>query len=171
MSFALRRADADRDAAALLAIYRPFVERSTTSFETVVPTVEEFAERIRAAQREHEWLVVAERGELLGYAYGCAHRAREAYRYTVEVSVYLGPSGRGRGVGAVLYRQLFEVLAARGYYNAVAGIALPNDASVRFHQRMGFTPVGIYHGIGFKFGAWRDVAWYERRLRDGVPHA
>ncbi|MEZ6038236.1 MAG: N-acetyltransferase family protein [Planctomycetota bacterium] len=171
MSFALRKADPDRDAAALLEIYRPFVEGSTTSFEVVAPSIAEFAERIRAAQRAHEWLVAAEGDELLGYAYGGTHRMREAYRHTVEVSVYVGAGGRGRGIGRALYERLFEVLAAQGHCNAVAGITLPNDPSVLFHEQLGFTPIGVFHGVGFKFGAWRDVAWYERRLRAGAPGA
>jgi len=165
----VRSAMADADAAALLEIYRPFIESSSASFELVVPSVAEFAERIRRAQRAHEWLVAEAGGELLGYAYAGAHREREAYRYSVETSVYLSPRGRGRGIGRVLYERLFAMLADRGYCNAVAGITLPNQASVRFHEQMGFTPVGVYHGVGFKFGAWRDVAWYERRLRDGAP--
>ena len=153
----------------MVEIYRPHVEDSWASFELVTPTAEEIAARVARAQERHEWLVADAFGEVLGYAYGGAHRAREAYRFTVEVSAYLAAGAQGRGVGAQLYARLFDRLAELGYCNAVAGVTLPNDKSVAFHERLGFTPVGVYHRIGYKFGAWRDVAWYERALRDGPP--
>ena len=157
------------DAPAMVEIYRPHVEQSWASFELVTPSADELAARVARAQAQHEWLVAEASGQVLGYAYGGTHRSREAYRFTVEVSAYLAASAQGRGVGAKLYEALFERLADLGYCNAVAGVTLPNDASVAFHERLGFTPVGVYHRIGFKFGAWRDVAWYERSLRDGPP--
>ncbi len=153
----------------MVEIYRPHVEDSWASFELVTPTAEEIAARVARAQERHDWLVADAFGEVLGYAYGGAHRAREAYRFTVEVSAYLAAGAQGRGVGAQLYERLFDRLAELGYCNAVAGVTLPNDMSVAFHERLGFTPVGVYHRIGYKFGAWRDVAWYERALRDGPP--
>lgn len=167
---ALRAATA-ADAAAVAAIYRPFVEDSHASFEQSAPDADEMARRIAAAQQRHEWLVAEDEGGLLGYAYGNTHRAREAYRYTVEVSAYLADRARGRGVGRALYERLFARLAELGYCNAVAGITMPNDASVAFHERLGFTRLGVFRRIGFKFGVWRDVAWYERPLREGPPDA
>ncbi|MCK5944180.1 MAG: N-acetyltransferase [Planctomycetes bacterium] len=157
------------DAAAMVEIYRPHVERTCVSFELVTPTVDEFAQRVAKAQERHAWLVAEHAGVVLGYAYGVTHRAREAYRYTVEVSAYVAEAAQRRGVGARLYRQLFERLAALGYCNAVAGVTMPNDKSVAFHERMGFAHIGVYHRIGYKFGAWRDVSWFERSLRDGPP--
>jgi phosphinothricin acetyltransferase len=157
------------DADAMVEIYRPHIEQSWASFELVTPTAAEMAARIAAAQERHEWLVAEASGEVLGYAYGGTHRAREAYRFTVEVSAYVAAAAQARGVGARLYERLFCRLAELGYCNAVAGVTLPNDASVAFHERLGFTPVGVYHRVGFKFGEWRDVAWYERQLREGPP--
>lgn len=157
------------DAAAMVEIYRPHIEGSWASFELVTPTAAEMAARVAKAQERHDWLVAAAGDEVLGYAYGVTHRAREAYRFTVEVSAYLGASVQGRGVGKQLYERLFERLAELGYCNAVAGVTLPNDQSVAFHERLGFTPIGVFRRIGYKFGAWRDVAWYERPLRDGLP--
>ncbi len=157
------------DAAAMLAIYRPFIEHTVVSFETEVPSVQEFAERVEATQRAHEWLVAELDGAVLGYAYGSKHRSRGAYRASCEVSGYVAEAAQGRGIARLLYERLFARLIALGYCNALAGIAMPNDPSVGFHQAMGFTLVGVYHHIGFKHGAWHDIAWYERILREGPP--
>lgn len=154
------------DAADLLEIYRPFVEESAVSFEVSVPGVEEFAERIRKAVDGWAWLVAEEGGSRVGYAYGSSHRARAAYRYSVEVSAYVAPDHRRKGLGREMYLRLFDALAAKGYCNAYAGITLPNDASVALHRSLGFEPVGVFRNVGWKFGKWHDVAWYQRKLRD-----
>ena len=154
------------DAAALLAIYAPFVERTAVSFEETVPMQAEFAERIRAANERWVWLVAESDGALAGYAYAGAHRARSAYRHSVEVSAYVAESHRRRGVARALYEALFPRLAALGYCNAYAGIALPNDASVALHRALGFADVGVFPRVGRKFGRWHDVAWLHRPLRD-----
>ena len=154
------------DAPALLDIYRPFVTDTTVSFELVPPTVVEFEARIASAQTQWAWLVAEASGEMAGYAYASAFRTRAAYRWTVEVSAYVHPAHRGRGIAAVLYRRLFEVLIAKGYCNAYAGITLPNSPSLAFHKSLGFTPVGTFHRAGWKFGQWRDVSWWEKALRD-----
>lgn len=164
----IRRAHA-ADAAQMVAIYRPFVERTVVSFEVTVPDVAEFADRIATVVQTHEWLVAESQGAVVGYAYGGKHRAREAYRFSTEVSAYVADGHRGRGIAKQLYERLFERLAALGYCNALAGIALPNEASIAFHTSLGFTQVGIYRGVGFKHDQWHDVAWYERRLREGPP--
>lgn len=157
------------DAKAMLAIYRPFIEHTVVSLETVVPSEVEFAQRVDERQRTHEWLVAELDGTVIGYAYGSKHRARGAYRTSCEVSAYVADAAQGRGVARLLYERLLERLAELGYCNALAGIAMPNDTSVAFHLAMGFTLVGVYHHVGFKHGAWRDVAWYERILREGAP--
>lgn len=155
-----------KDAPALLDIYRPFVVDTAVSFELAPPTIAEFEGRMRSAQSQWAWLVAERGGEVLGYAYASAFRTRAAYRLTVEVSAYVHPCHRGRGVAAGLYRRLFDVLREKGYCNAYAGIALPNDASVAFHKSLGFTAVGVFHRAGWKFGRWHDVSWWEVRLRD-----
>jgi len=165
MPLTIRSATPD-DAAALLAIYAPIVETTTISFETEPPTLEEFTARIQKAIAKWAWLVAEQDGQCVGYAYGSMHRERAAYRYSVEVSAYVAESARRRGIGALLYRELFTALAARGYCNALAGIALPNEGSVALHESVGFTAVGVFRNIGWKFGAWHDVAWFERQLRD-----
>lgn len=157
------------DASACAEIYRPHVEGTTTSFETAAPDADEMRSRISRAQARHAWLVAASEEGILGYAYAGVHRERHAYRYTAEVSAYVASRATGQGVGRALYEQLFEVLIEKGYCNVLAGITLPNDASVAFHERLGFRRLGVFHGIGHKFGEWRDTAWYERRLVDGPP--
>jgi phosphinothricin acetyltransferase len=155
------------DAAALLAIYAPFVERTAVSFETVVPTIEEFAARIDKANSRWAWLVAEREHALLGYAYGSAHRERAAYRWSVETSAYVDPRFQRQGVGRGLYLALFDALASKGYCNAFAGATLPNDASIALHRSVGFEPIGVFRSIGRKFGVWHDVAWMQRPLGDG----
>ena len=152
------------DAAAVAAIYAPSVTEGVASFELAVPTAAEMAERIRHTLRERPWLVCEEAGVILGYAYGARHRERLAYQWSVEASVYVDRTRHHRGVGRALYRELLSQLADLGYYNAYAGITLPNAASVGLHESFGFVPVGIYRHAGFKLGRWWDVGWWQRSL-------
>jgi len=156
----------EADAPALLAIYRPFVESTAVSFEEVVPSREEFAARIAKALKGWQWLVAELDGECAGYAYASSHRERAAYRWSVEVSAYVEPKHQRQGVGAALYRRLLQELEAKGFCNAYAGIALPNDPSIALHRSVGFEPVGVFKAVGRKFGRWHDVAWYQRALRE-----
>ena len=154
------------DAEALLAIYAPFVEHTSVSFETAPPSVDEFAHRIEKVLGRWQWLVAEDDGRCVGYAYGSQHRERAAYRYSCEVSVYLAPTHLRQGLGRCLYGELLPQLAALGYCNAFAGIAQPNEASVAVHRAVGFTPIGLFEAVGRKFGRWHDVLWMQRRLRD-----
>jgi phosphinothricin acetyltransferase len=160
----IRDADPDRDAAVCAAIYTPYVEASPTSFEEEPPSVAEMAERIRQTSATHPWLVAEQDGEVAGYAYACSHRARPAYRWSVDVSVYIASPHQGQGHGRRLYEELFERLRRQGFRVACAGITLPNEPSVALHERLGFEPVGVYKGIGWKAGAWRDVGWWQLEL-------
>jgi L-amino acid N-acyltransferase YncA len=159
----------ETDAAALIAIYRPFVEASAVSFETVTPTVEEFAARIRKAVAGWQWIVAEKDGQCVGYAYGSSHRERAAYRWSVEVSAYVAPNHHRQGVGRSLYTNLFVDLADKGFCSAYAGITLPNEASVALHRSVGFEPIGTFRAVGRKFGKWHDVAWFQRQLRHSPP--
>ena len=159
----------ESDAPTLLAIYRPFVETSVVSFETVTPTVDEFAARIAKIVAGWQWLVAERDGRCAGYAYGGLHRERAAYRWSAEVSAYVHPDCQRQGVGRALYAKLFDDLARKGYCSAFAGITLPNDGSVALHRRVGFEPIGVFKSVGRKFGKWHDVAWYQRTLRDSPP--
>lgn len=165
------RAGSTADAAACASLYAPYVTETTISFESDPPSGAEMAERIRAAIRTHAWVVLQDGGAVVGYAYGGEFSARPAYRWTCEVSVYLERGRRRRGGGRMLYEALFERLVARGFRTAVAVLTLPNDASVGLHRAMGFEPVGTFRRVGWKHGAWHDVAWAQRSLEadDGPP--
>jgi L-amino acid N-acyltransferase YncA len=158
------RAAGSSDAAACAAIYAPYVTDTAITFETEPPDEQEMATRIAAAQRTHAWLVAEQAGAVVGYAYGGPYRQRAAYRWSCEVSVYVEPGRRQAGVGRALYEALFARLAERGLRTAVAGMALPNEASVHLHRATGFEPIGTYRRIGWKHGAWHDVAWMQRAL-------
>ena len=152
------------DGPACAAIYAPYVTDTTISFEDVPPTGPEMAGRIDAANRSHAWLVGEDAGEVVGYAYGGTWKSRAAYRFVSEVSIYLAVGRTRTGAGRALYTRLFDELAGRGYVLVVAGTTLPNDASVGLHEAMGFEYVGTHRAVGWKHGAWHDVAWTQRRL-------
>jgi phosphinothricin acetyltransferase len=160
----VRDADPDHDAAACAAIYAPHVEASAISFEDRAPSSEELAERIARTSATHPWLVLERDGEIVGYAYSCPHRSRAAYRWAVDVAVYVAAEHRGRGYGRALYEALLERLRRQRFRVACAGITLPNEASVSLHEGLGFIPVGVYRRIGWKAGAWRDVGWWQLEL-------
>lgn len=154
------------DTAAMLGIYAPIVTDTTISFELTPPTQAEFAARVAQVQQTHRWLVAETQEIVVGYAYAGAHRSREAYRFSVETSVYLHESVRGQGVGRALYEALFESLRETEFHYAYAGITLPNDASIALHTRVGFTPIGTFTQAGYKFDAWHDVAWMQRPIQN-----
>ena len=167
-AFAIRRAT-EADAPELLAIYRPFVESTPVSFETIAPSAEDFATRIAGALSGWQWLVAEYNGQCIGYAYGSSHRERAAYRWSVDVAVYVQPANHRQGVGRSLYQQLLEDLAEKGYCNAFAGVTLPNEASLALHRSFSFETVGVYKSVGRKFGKWHDVMWLQRVLRASPP--
>jgi L-amino acid N-acyltransferase YncA len=156
------------DAAGVQAIYEPIVRDTPISFELEPPTVEEMQQRIGKTLEHLPWLVCEHHGDILGYVYASQHRARPAYQWSVDVSVYVHPDTRRMGVGQALYRSLFAVLALQGFYQAYAGITLPNPASVGLHESLGFQPVGVYRAVGYKLGAWHDVGWWQLSLREQV---
>jgi phosphinothricin acetyltransferase len=155
----------DADAEQVRDIYAPSCAQTAVSFETTSPTVEEMRGRIHGTLERFPWLVCAASEKIVGYAYARPYRARAAYRWSTDVSVYIGDGWRRLGVGRALYVSLLEALNLLGYYNAYAGIALPNPASVGLHEALGFEPVGVFRGVGFKLGEWQDVGWWHRRLR------
>ena len=160
----IRDAVASADADACAAIYAPYVRDTAISFEVEPPTPAEMALRILDAQKAHAWLVLEEEGRVVGYAYGVPMKARPAYRWSCEVSIYLESGRRRTGGGRALYEALFERLTSRGYRTAIAGMTLPNDASVGMHAALGFEPIGTYRRIGWKHDRWHDVAWAQRPL-------
>ncbi len=157
------------DGDALASIYAPAVTDLATSFELEAPDGAEMDRRVERIMARTPWLVYEQSGVVVGYAYAGPHRDRAAYQWSVEVSACVNASAHRAGVARALYTSLFAVLALQGFQNAYAGITLPNAASVGFHEAMGFTRVGVFHGIGFKFGTWHDVLWLERGLCDRGP--
>jgi L-amino acid N-acyltransferase YncA len=156
-----------RDAEACAAIYAHYVTDTAITFESTPPLPAEMAERIAIAAQTHAWVVLENEGRVVGYAYGGPFKSRAAYRWSCEVSVYLERGRRRTGGGRALYEALFARLAERGFRTAVAGMTLPNDASVGLHRAMGFEPVGTYRRIGWKHNAWHDVAWTQRTITTG----
>jgi L-amino acid N-acyltransferase YncA len=160
-------ADADQ----IQAIYAPIVRDTTISFEDEPPTVGEMARRIAGTLPTHPYLVCEEDGRVLGYIYTSVLRARAAYRWSVETTVYVDGRTHRRGVGRALYQALLPILRRQGFHGAFAGIALPNAGSVGLHETLGFRPVGVYQDVGFKHGQWRDVGWWRLGLSEGPPAA
>jgi L-amino acid N-acyltransferase YncA len=165
MTLSIRVATAD-DADAVAAIYAPIVASTAISFELQPPTVADMRARIAATIERFPWLVcVDDAGRVSGYAYAGRHRERPAYRWAVDTTVYVRDDARRRGVGRALYEDLVVRLVDLGYFQAFAGITLPNAASVGLHEALGFEPIGVYRNVGFKMGAWHDVGWWQRSLR------
>ncbi|AEB81304.1 TPA: N-acetyltransferase [Streptococcus suis] len=152
------------DAADLVAIYAPYVEKTAITFETEVPTVEAFASRIEKTLEKFPYLVSVEEGKVVGYAYASTYYARAAYDWTVELSVYIKQEARGKGIGSLLYDAIEEDLKARGFKNFLACIALPNPASLSPHKKRGYEQVAHFKNVGYKFDTWHDIVWLQKSL-------
>lgn len=164
----IRTATAD-DAEAVAAIYTPIVRDTVISFELEPPSVQEMRSRIVSTLQRLPWLVSLDaRGEVNGYVYASKHRERAAYQWAVDVTAYVRADSRGQGVGKRLYTELLRIVRELGYYQAFAGIALPNAPSVGLHEAMGLEPIGVYRRVGYKLGAWRDVGWWQKALGEPV---
>ena len=164
----------EQDTESMLKIYKPFIENTPVSFETSVPTISEFWNRIQTILTENPWLVCEIDDGIAGYAYAGNHRKRVSYQWTKEVSVYVHPSFRRCGIAKGLYLALISILKFQGVNSILAGITLPNENSVRLHQRMGFREIGTYTDVGYKFGNWHSVSWWEylnHKLKDNQGYA
>lgn len=156
----------EKDTKDILEIYSPFILETVTTFETDVPTVDDFRKRIEETNKKYPWLVAEENGKVIGYAYGSDHRSRCSYQWSCESSVYLAPEARGIGLGRKLYEELFKILKSQGFIQVLAGASLPNEASVGLHKAMGFEEIGTYKKIGYKMGQWVDTYWMQLQLND-----
>ena len=156
------------DADGIAAIYAPVVSDTAISFEIDPPKPEEMARRIGTALATYAWLVAELDRAVIGYAYAGRHRDRAAYRWSVDVSVYVDAHKQRGGAGRALYEKLIAILRTQGFHSAFAGIALPNAASVGLHEAVGFKPVGIYRDVGFKNDRWHDVGWWRLALSDSL---
>ena len=153
------------DAAQIQAIYAPSVLHTPASFEVEPPSVEEMRRRITATLNTCPWLVCEHNGAVIGYAYASAHRNRAAYQWSIDTAIYTDARFHRSGMGRALYGSLFALLRLQGFYNAYAGITLPNSASVGLHEAMGFQFVGIYEKVGYKDGVWHDTGWWQLKLQ------
>jgi phosphinothricin acetyltransferase len=154
----------ESDAPAVLAIYAPIVRTSAITFEYEPPAVAEVAERIRTITARWPWLVYVGDDDVRGYAYASSWRARAAYQWAVETTVYVHADAQRRGIGRALYGSLIACLRLLGYRLAIGGITLPNPGSVGLHEALGFRPAGVHRGCGWKLGAWHDVGFWELEL-------
>jgi L-amino acid N-acyltransferase YncA len=153
------------DAARIAEVYNHYILNTVVSFEEVPLTSEDVTGRIEAVTcNSYPWLVLEQEQTLVGYAYANRWQQRAAYRHSVEVSVYLSHQHLGKGLGLRLYDELFRRLATLDLHVAVAGIALPNEASVAFHEKIGFRKVAHYQEVGYKFNQWLDVGYWQKFL-------
>lgn len=154
-----------RDAEAVARIYNHYIANTTITFEEQAITSPQMAERIgKVASASLPWLVAEHDGRVDGYAYATPWKERSAYRFSVEITVYLATEAVGRGIGSALYEALFAELDKRGVHAAIGGIALPNPASVALHEKLGMKQVAHFEQVGFKFGQWLDVGYWQKTL-------
>ena len=156
----------------ILEIYTPYVEHTAISFEYTVPTLAEFTDRFLGITAQFPWLVWEEEGTILGYAYGSLPFERAAYQWSAEASIYLCAEARGKGIGRKLYAALEEILKKQGYRKVYAIITTANEASVAFHQAVGYRHTATFPDCGYKFGQWYGTVWLEKDLNTwpAPPH-
>jgi phosphinothricin acetyltransferase len=159
----------EEDCASILDIYAPFITDTVITFECEVPALEEFTKRMANIQKKYPWLVCEYNGSIVGYAYASKYSERQAYDWSADFSIYIDPKHHGKKIGKALYYGLFELLKLQGYYNAFAGVTMPNIKSESLHEALGFKPIGIYKNVGYKLGEWHDVKWYGVEIAEHVP--
>ena len=150
------------DTAACATVYNHYIRHTVVSFEEVEITEAEMARRAGKVQPDFPWLVWETAGQVLGYAYGAPWNERAAYRYAAESTIYLHPEATGQGIGTQLYQALLDQLQTQGITTVIGGIALPNAGSVALHEKLGFEKVAHYARVGYKFGRWIDVGYWQR---------
>jgi phosphinothricin acetyltransferase len=165
----IMRLAAIQDTEQILEIYSPYVLDTDISFETAVPSKEEMEKRIESVLSNKPWIVIEDEKHILGYAYASEHNERSAYRWSVDLSVYIRQDSRGMGLGKALYTALFHILKLQGYCNAYAIIVLPNESSIGIHEYFGSVKVAHYNNVGYKLGNWHDVGCWELFLAQHDP--
>lgn len=154
------------EAESILNIYTPYIQNTSFTFETEVPTIDEFKKRIESYLVNWPWLVCEINGKIAGYAYCGKHRERIAYQWCTESSVYVHDDFQRMGVAKALYAAIIELVKLQGYRNLYAVINLPNERSVLFHEQMGFKYFATYKNVGYKLGKWKNVGWWELQLNE-----
>ena len=149
------------DAAQIAEIYNYYIKNTHQTFETEVLSADEMRERIAKIVEDYPYLVAEEDGEIYGYACATQFKMRQAYEFSAEVSIYVKNDAKQKGIGTRLYEKLFEELKETDIHAIIAGISLPNDPSVKFHEKLGFTKVARFREVGYKLGRWVDVGYWE----------
>lgn len=149
------------DAPSICEIYNHHVRETVVTFEEQPVADDEMARRIAETTATYPWLVSEIDGSIAGYSYASSWKRRSAYRYAAESTIYMAPQFAGRGLGSELYRALIAAMRSRGLHCAVGGISLPNPASIALHEKLGFKPIGHFREVGWKFGSWVDVGYWE----------
>ena len=167
----IRLANPEKDAADILALYAPYIEKTAITFETEVPSLETFARRVKDIASEFPYLLLEVDGELAGYAYAHRQAERAAFGWNAELSIYLKERFTGCGLGRPLYRLLEELLEMQGYINFYGVITASNEGSIALHEKMGYRIIGTHERTGYKFGTWHGVVWMHRRAHEDAPRA
>ena len=167
----IRFADPAKDSAALLAIYRPYIEKTAITFETAVPDVKDYEKRIADIAAQFPYLVLESGGEIIGYAYAHRQAERAAFDWNAELSIYLKEGFSGRGIGRPLYALLETLLEMQGYVNFFGVITGSNAGSIAMHEKMGYRKIAVHEKTGWKFDAWYDTVWMHKRVHEGAPEA
>ena len=152
------------DAEEVLAIYAYYVNNTAITFETEVPSLANFKDRIETTLQTYPWLVALQDGKIVAYAFAKMHRPTGAYLWSPEVTIYVANDFQGKGIGKSLYEALFALLKLQGFYSVFAGIVLPNPKSIALHQTLGFEEIGVFKNIGFKLGKWHSSQWMQKSL-------
>ncbi len=163
MNISIRKVKID-DASKILDIYSKHINDTIVTFETTVPSITEFEERIKTISKTYPYLVCTNDNELVGYAYATKYREREAYKYSVEIAIYVSENFQKKGVGKLLLANLLDELKANNFCSVYSCISVPNEPSVKLHEHFGFTEIGVFHNAGRKFDKWIDVVWLEKCL-------
>ena len=152
------------DARAICGIYNYYVLNTIITFEEVPVSDKEMGQRIVTVSEKYPWLVFVEKNEVAAYAYATQWKPRSAYKNTVESAIYVKQGFERKGIGSKLYQELINILKEKGFHSILGGIALPNEKSIALHEKLGFVKVGQLKEVGFKFGKWIDVGYWEKLL-------
>lgn len=155
----------EEDVPVILNIYKEYIDTPIT-FEYSLPNIDKFSEDFKAIKDQYPYLVCEENGIICGYAYAHQFKEREAYKWGVELSIYMSKNVQSKGFGTTMYETLISILKLQGYRTVYGCITLPNEKSESLHKKLGFSEVGVFHKSGFKNNAWYDVVWYERIIGD-----
>lgn len=158
----------ESDANEVLEIYRPYVLNTIISFEYDVPALEEYIQRIVTNTTDYPWLVCLDGNKIIGFAYASKYRYRTAYQWSPESTIYVSHEFHRKGIARILYETLFSLLRLQGHFNVYAGVGLPNEKSVGFHQALGFEEIGIFKKVGYKHGNWHDTQWFQLHLTEHI---